>query len=66
MSDDESGSRSAGTKVPVFDGEIENWPYFKTKMASYLARLDLSDLLSNKGKNIEKDSANLLNVLSFI
>ena len=59
MSDDESGYKSAGTKVPMFDGSIKNWPCFKTKMASYLARLNLSDLLSNKGKDIEKDSANL-------
>ena len=57
MSDHENGHKSAGTKVPVFDGSIENWPQFKTKMASYLARLNLSDLLSDKGKDIVKDDA---------
>ena len=32
-------------KYPTFDGTDENWPFYRKKMESYLARLDLTDLL---------------------
>ena len=32
-------------KHPTFDGADENWPFYRKKMESYLARLDLTDLL---------------------
>ena len=32
-------------KYPTFDGKDESWPFYKKKMESYLARLDLSELL---------------------
>ena len=32
-------------KHPTFDGTDENWPFYRKKMESYLARLDLTDLL---------------------
>ena len=34
------------TKVPMFDGKMENWPFFRKKMESYLARLNLSEVLT--------------------
>ena len=33
-------------KFPTFDGKDENWPFFKKKMESYLARIDVAELLS--------------------
>ena len=29
-------------KCPTFDGKDENWPFFKKKMESYLARIDVT------------------------
>ena len=46
----------ACVKYPTFDGKDENWPFYKKKMESYLARLDLSDLLTGK-ITIPKDNA---------
>ena len=53
MSDDDSGHKSTGTKVPVFDGSVKNWPCFKTKMASHLARLNLSEILGDGVKDTD-------------
>ena len=33
-------------KCPTFDGKDKNWPFFKKKMESYLARIDVVELLS--------------------
>ena len=33
-------------KCPTFDGKDKNWPFYKKKMESHLARMDLSELLS--------------------
>ena len=33
-------------KCPTFNGKDENWPFFKKKMESYLARIDVAELLS--------------------
>ena len=41
-------------KVPTFDGRKSKWPFFKSKMISYLAHKNMSELLSFNG-NIEKD-----------
>ena len=41
-------------KVPTFDGRKSKWPFFKSKMISYLAQKNMSELLSFNG-NIEKD-----------
>ena len=46
----------AHVKHPTFDGKDENWPFCKKKMESYLARLDLSDLLTGK-ISVPKDNA---------
>jgi hypothetical protein len=27
------------TRVPMFDGEKENWPFYRKKLESYIARL---------------------------
>ena len=32
-------------KCPTFDGKDENWPIFKRKMETHLARLDLTEVL---------------------
>ena len=42
-------------KCPTFDGKDENWPFCKTKMESHLARLELSELLSENASEIPKD-----------
>ena len=42
-------------KVPTFDGRKSKWPFFKSKMISYLAQKNMSELLSFNG-NIEKDN----------
>ena len=42
-------------KHPAFDGKDESWPFCKKKMESYLARLDLTELLDETTK-IPKDS----------
>ena len=42
-------------KVPVFDGRKSKWTFFKSKMISYLAQKNMSEILSYTG-NIEKDS----------
>ena len=34
-------------KSPTFDGKDENWPIFKRKMETYLARLDLTEVLDD-------------------
>ena len=34
------------SKLPVFDGDKENWTFYKKKMESYIARLDLGELLA--------------------
>ena len=36
---------NSSSKAPTFDGKVPNWQYYKVKMESYLARLDLSELL---------------------
>ena len=37
---------SSSSKAPTFnDGKVANWQYYKVKMESYLARLDLSEML---------------------
>ena len=41
-------------KHPTFDGEDESWPFHKKKMESFLARLDLTELLDETTK-IPKD-----------
>ena len=42
-------------KCPTFDGKDENWPFCKTKMESHLARLELSESLSENASEIPKD-----------
>ena len=42
-------------KCPTFDGKDENWPFCKTKMESHLARLELSESLSENAPEIPKD-----------
>ena len=42
-------------KHPTFDGKDESWPFHKKKMESYLARLDLTELLDETTK-IPKDN----------
>ena len=34
-------------KSPTFDGKDENWPIFKRKMETCLARLDLTEVLDD-------------------
>ena len=34
-------------KSPAFDGEDKNWPIFKRKMETCLARLDLTEVLDD-------------------
>ena len=34
-------------KSPAFDGKDENWPIFKRKMETHLARLDLTEALDD-------------------
>ena len=41
-------------KYPTFDGKDENWPFYRKKMESYLARLDLIGILGS-GTRIPKD-----------
>ena len=33
------------TKLPPFDGKRDNYPIFKSKMKSYLAKNDLAELI---------------------
>ena len=42
-----STDKSEYVKCPTFDGKDENWPIFKKKMESYLARIDVVELLSS-------------------
>ena len=42
-------------KVPTFDGRKSKWTFFKSKMISYLAQKNMSDILSYTG-DIEVDS----------
>ena len=44
-------------KVPTFDGRDKSWPFYKKKMESHLARMDLSELLSVNSPAIPKDDA---------
>ena len=44
-------------KYPTFDGKDKNWPFYKKKMESHLARMDLSELLGDSAKQIPKDDA---------
>ena len=55
--DDQNEYKTSGSKVPLFDGESKNWPFFKKKMESYIARLGMSDLLSEAtGNHIPLDT----------
>ena len=55
--DDVNEYKTSGSKVPLFDGEGKNFPFFKKKMESYLARLGLSELLVKAtGGNVPKDT----------
>ena len=48
----------AGTKYPIFNGERENWKFYKKMMQSYLARVGLGELLQKAvGEKILKDGA---------
>ena len=42
-------------KVPSFDGRKSKWPFFKSKLKSYMAQKNLGELLTFTG-DIEKDS----------
>ena len=44
-------------KCPTFDGKDKNWPFYKKKMESHLARMDLSELLGDSAKQIPKNDA---------
>jgi len=53
---DEDYSSKVGTRVPTFDGDKAKWPFYKTKLESYLARSRLSELFTKKvGEAVEKD-----------
>ncbi len=41
-------------KTPVFNGEAEEWPFYKAKMKGYLAKCKLTKILTWKG-DIKKD-----------
>ena len=41
-------------KSPAFDGKDENWPIFKRKMETHLARLDLTEVL-DESVHLPKD-----------
>ena len=56
MTEDGEYRGYSGSKVPVFDGRTENWSFYKVKMTSYLARLDLGHMTGDKGKNVPKDT----------
>ena len=48
------------SKVPVFDGDKENWPFYKKKMESYIARSDLGELLDKTtGESVLEDGDTL-------
>ena len=45
--DREEKYERSGTRAPTFSGERAKWPFFKTKMESYLARSGLGILLKS-------------------
>ena len=48
-------SESVYTKLPVFDGSKEDWPFYKPKLKALLAKKKLSKILTWKGKLREDD-----------
>ena len=39
----------------TFSGNMEDWPFYKKKMESYLARLDLIEVMTEGEKVIQDD-----------